>query len=222
VREIARKAEPLWRRRLVTAAFDGACWTAALTAAGWLRYEFYVAQIDFVGLTLTIVIALAAVWLFGAGTHLYFDRHAKGRLDEALGLTRVMALVSAAVFSFTLLGFAPSIPRSVPLIAALLALAMAVAGRLTRARHPQRDPGTVIFARLGRILPRLPDERRVRHRRLSPEQLPARFIESNSRRGATIHHSCCPSTARKVLLHCLRVLDVMNIVPYCPIRGYSL
>jgi hypothetical protein len=68
-----------------------------------------------------------------------------------------MALVGAAVFGFTLLGFAPSNPRSVPLIAALLALAMAVAGRLTRARHLQRDPGTVIFARLGRILPRLPD-----------------------------------------------------------------
>ena len=165
MREIARKAEPLWRRRLVTAAFDGACWTAALTAAGWLRYEFDVAQIDFVGLTRTIVIALAAVWLFGAGPHLYFDRHAKGRLDEALGLARVMALVGAVGVGFTLLGFAPSIRRSVPLIAALLALAMAVAGRLTRARHLQRDPGTVIFAGPGRILPRVPDERRVRHRR---------------------------------------------------------
>ena len=136
--ESARRATPPRIRRLITAAFDGASWAGALTASSWLRHEFDFTQINFAELSGLVVAAVAAVWLAGAGTRLYFGRYSPGSLDEALGLARVMTLTGATIFTIVLLGATPAIPRSVPLIATLLALATSAAARIVVRGYGER------------------------------------------------------------------------------------
>jgi FlaA1/EpsC-like NDP-sugar epimerase len=106
--------------------------------AAWLRYEFQFSQINLASMTWTIIVALTTIWLIGAGTRIYLGRHPIGNVDEALGLARIMALAGAAVFGFLVLGFAPSIPPTVPLVAVLFAPAMSVAARLAVRGYRER------------------------------------------------------------------------------------
>jgi hypothetical protein len=118
--------------------------------------------------------ALAAVLRRAHAEHLQVDLASRGVQARQLALQRFdRAHMSAVV--------ADTIERTARQVAAELR----AGAESVQHFHQERW----VFARLGTILPRRPDERGVRHRRRSPEQLPARFIESNSHSGATIHHS---------------------------------
>ena len=136
-----------WPWRTALAVFDAGAWACALTAATWLRFEFDLAQLDLIGLMWTIGFAVTVLW-GTAATYLYFGRYPIGSLDEVLHVAKVTAIVALATFGIELLVTTPPTPRSVPLIAGPLALAISLAARLTVRSHRDR------LARPDRLLAR--------------------------------------------------------------------
>ena len=134
-----------WLRRGTAALFDASAWAAALTAACWLRFDFDPAQIQLTGLLWTISVAVAVLWSAGFATFLYFGRCTTGSLDEALTVAGVAAVVGITLSGVVLLSATPQVPRSVPVAAAPLALALMLAPRLivrghrARQARPDRD-----------------------------------------------------------------------------------
>ena len=118
----------LWRTAL--AVLDAGAWACALTAATWLRFEFDVARLDLVGLMWMLALAVTVLWATGAATYLYFGRYPIGSLDEAVHVGQVTAIVVLATFGIELIAATPPVPRTVPLIAGPLALAISLAARL--------------------------------------------------------------------------------------------
>jgi len=127
-----------WLRRTALAVVDAGAWACALTAATWLRFEFDVAELDLVGLMWMVGMAVTVLWGTGAATYLYFGRYPTGSLDDVLHVARVTAIVALAIFGIELLAATPPVPRSVPLIAGPLALAISLAARLTVRSHRDR------------------------------------------------------------------------------------
>ncbi|HJQ44883.1 MAG TPA: nucleoside-diphosphate sugar epimerase/dehydratase [Amycolatopsis sp.] len=128
-----------WLRRGTAAAFDGAAWAIGLSAATWLRFEFDFGQLDSESLLWTIAVALAVLWSGGIATGLHLGRYTAGSLDEALVVARVCAVVGLTVFCIAFVAAVPPVPRSVPVIATPLALAIALARRVAmRSRRDRR------------------------------------------------------------------------------------
>ncbi|MEV6875322.1 nucleoside-diphosphate sugar epimerase/dehydratase [Amycolatopsis sp. NPDC051128] len=125
-------------RRTTLALFDAGAWACALTAANWLRFEFDYAQVDLVGLLWMVGVAVAVLWSTGAATHLYSGRYPTGSLDEVLHVARATVLVALTVLVAASLATTPPVPRSVPLIAWPLALAILLAARLAVRSHRDR------------------------------------------------------------------------------------
>lgn len=120
-----------WRRKTaLLAAVDGFAWLLALLLASWLRYEFALTQVHGGALVRASAVAVLVSWIAGWSTHLYSGGYAVGSLDDVLNLAKATILGGFAALVAVLLGLAPSIPRSVPIIATLLALSMSVFARL--------------------------------------------------------------------------------------------
>jgi FlaA1/EpsC-like NDP-sugar epimerase len=128
----------LWRQRVAVALTDGSSWVIALPLATWIRHEFDLTPLDTGGLARMTLVALPALWMLGMATHTYRGRYPIGSLEDALNLARVMGMVGLVVLSVVLVGFAPSVARSVPLMAAMLALTMSVAPRLLVRLYQER------------------------------------------------------------------------------------
>ncbi|WP_308258985.1 nucleoside-diphosphate sugar epimerase/dehydratase [Pseudonocardia sp. H11422] len=120
-------------------AWDAAAWTLALVAGAVLRYEVDLGQIDVVGLRWTIVVALAAQLVIGTLLQLYRGRHYIGTVDDAINVSAAIALTGVVLFGVNLLPAATWVPRSVPLIAILIALMLAVSARLAVRRYRERS-----------------------------------------------------------------------------------
>jgi FlaA1/EpsC-like NDP-sugar epimerase len=127
-----------WLRRTALAVFDAGAWACALGTATWLRFEFDLAQMDLAGLLQMVGVAVAVLWCTGTATHLYSSRYPTGSLDEALHVAGVTVVVALTVLVTTLLATTPPVPRSVPLIAWPLALAISLAARLAVRSHRDR------------------------------------------------------------------------------------
>jgi FlaA1/EpsC-like NDP-sugar epimerase len=137
-------------RRLAIPLVDAAAWVTALTAATWFRYEFDLAEaaVQPTALLWMTVVATHVLWCLGVMTSLYFGRYPTGSLDEALHLARVTVLVGLAVFAVCCLAEVPPVPRSVPLIACPLALAISFAVRvLIRGQRSRRTRPSRLHAR---------------------------------------------------------------------------
>jgi FlaA1/EpsC-like NDP-sugar epimerase len=125
-------------RRTALAVLDAGAWACALTVATWLRFEFDFAQLDRIGLMWTIGVAVAALWSTGAATHLYSGRYPIGSLGEVLHVAQGTVVVALVVLVAAFLATTPPVPRSVPLIAWPLALAISLAARLIVRSHRDR------------------------------------------------------------------------------------
>lgn len=120
-----------WRRKTaLLAAVDGFAWLLALLLASWLRYEFALDQVYGGALVRATAVAVFVSWLTGLSTRLYSGGYAVGSLDDVLNLAKSTVLGGFAALVSVLLGLAPSVPRSVPIIATLLALSMSAFVRL--------------------------------------------------------------------------------------------
>lgn len=118
---------------------DSGVWFVAFFAATWLRYDFDLAQMD-VGSTLVTAIAAVCLGLLvGTLVGPYAVGHQRGSFEEAADIVRTVALVTSVVFAFVLLTDPLIVPRSVPLVAGVVALSGMAAFRfLLRAWRTRR------------------------------------------------------------------------------------
>ena len=106
------------------ALIDAAVWMLAVCGATWLRYDF-----SFRGVISPSVLWLAAVTtlvylIVGAVIGPYAVGHERGSFEEALDIARTAAVTTTGVFVWVLLTHVerPNVPRSVPVMAGLLAV----------------------------------------------------------------------------------------------------
>jgi FlaA1/EpsC-like NDP-sugar epimerase len=128
-----------WRfRRFVLLVWDSVAWVLALVGGSLLRYEFELSQVDLLGLQRIIAVAILAQLVIGVALQVYRGRHCVGTMDDALNVCAAAGLAGACVFAFNAAVGSPLVPRSVPLIATLIALAIAVGARLVVRRCRER------------------------------------------------------------------------------------
>jgi FlaA1/EpsC-like NDP-sugar epimerase len=111
-------------------AFDACCWVFALFAATVLRYELDLHQIEAGKVALISVFAVVGVLVIGTVLQVYQGRHCIGTVGDAISVSAATALLGAGLFVPNLLPATPLVPRTVPLIATLIALVLAVGVRL--------------------------------------------------------------------------------------------
>ena len=105
---------------------DALAWAVAVPAATFLRYDLRVAPINVLGLAGITLLAVAAQGVIGLAAGLYRRRYHYGSFDEVRVLGICVALVGAVTFAFELVfGSGSLVPRSVPILAAFLALVLA-------------------------------------------------------------------------------------------------
>jgi FlaA1/EpsC-like NDP-sugar epimerase len=119
---------------------DGLAWAVAVPVATFLRYDLRFAPINALGVVVTILLAVGAQGLIGLVVGLYRRRYHYGSFEEVRVLGLCIALVGLVIFGFELaVGAGSFVPRSVPLLAAFLALAAATViryvARLVEDRH---------------------------------------------------------------------------------------
>ena len=116
----------LARRRLpiVQFALDGLAWVAAIPFATVARYDFQLDPVSWAGVACAVLAAATLQGVIGMLLGLYRRQYHYGSLEEvrALGLTMlgVVPLTIGVVRAFP-----GSVPRSVPIVAALTALVLA-------------------------------------------------------------------------------------------------
>ncbi|MGH3996301.1 MAG: nucleoside-diphosphate sugar epimerase/dehydratase, partial [Pseudonocardiaceae bacterium] len=132
-------------RALVLTAWDGFAWVLALTAGAWLRYTGDLSRMA-PGHVIEIV-ALAVVLQTGFGmlSHRYRGRHLVGSIDDAIHVAGVTAATGLVLFVIGLTAVF-AVPRSLPIIATLVALPLLlsprIALRLTREHRDRPDAGS--------------------------------------------------------------------------------
>lgn len=126
-----------WQRWVIP-GWDCVAWALGLLLSFWFRTEFDAAQIDLPGLLWICAAAVVIQLIAGIGFHVYRGRYWIGSVDEALNLARVTVLVGSLLFVLDCALPQPWVPRSVPLTATLIALAIAGAGRLVIRRREER------------------------------------------------------------------------------------
>ena len=120
-----------WRlRRITLVAFDACCWVFALFAATVLRYEVELHQVEPRQVALLSVFAVAGVPVVGTVMQVYRGRHCIGTVGDAISVSAATALLGVGLFVPNILIDTPLVPRTVPLVATLIALVLAVGIRL--------------------------------------------------------------------------------------------
>jgi FlaA1/EpsC-like NDP-sugar epimerase len=125
--------------------FDAAAWVAAIVAATALRTELDLRGIGDVDIGAVVALAIGGVLPAGTALHVYRGRYCIGTVGDAIAVSTATALVGTVVFAVNLLRDPPFLPRSVPLIATLIAIGLAVGARLAvrlyreRNARPNRD-----------------------------------------------------------------------------------
>jgi hypothetical protein len=121
-----------WRlRRIALMAFDSCCWVFALFAATVLRYELDLHQVEPRNVALIAVCAVVGVLVIGTALQVHQGRHCIGTVGDAISVSAATALLGAGLFVANLLTATPLVPRTVPVIATLIALVLAVGVRLS-------------------------------------------------------------------------------------------
>lgn len=130
---------PRSRRTLIVPGWDSVAWVSGLMISCWLRYEFDLTQIDVVGLFASAAAAVAVQLVVGLALPLYRGRYWLGTVDEAVNLTVVTLITATLLFSLNLVLPQPWVPRSVPLMAGLVTVAIAGSARLGFRRYRERQ-----------------------------------------------------------------------------------
>jgi FlaA1/EpsC-like NDP-sugar epimerase len=136
----AGRRSSAWRaRRRVLFALDILSWWVGIVAALVLRFEFDVPAVSPHAVVLALVTAASCQVGVGAALQVYRGRHPIGSLDDALTVSAAIALAGLVLFGVNLLLPAQWVPRSVPLIAALVAMALAVGSRALVRRYREQS-----------------------------------------------------------------------------------
>ncbi len=139
---IARRGQRY--RPFARPVLDAAVWFAAVLVANWLRYDFDI-QAIFVAATLVVAVAAALVHvMIGSLIGPYRIGHQLGSFDETVEVSRAVVLTTVALTVWAALNSALVIPRSVPVVAGVVALSGMFAWRFLvrtmRNRHSVARP----------------------------------------------------------------------------------
>ena len=127
-------------RRAMLIAWDAFGWAFALAVASSLRADFTLTDIETRPFLTIVAVALIAQLAVHAVLRTYRGRHPIGGIDEAMTVATGTALVGLIVFLVGLFTHQQLIPRSVPLLAAPIAVVVAVGSRLVvRLYRERRD-----------------------------------------------------------------------------------
>ncbi len=118
--------------------WDAFGWACALAIASSLRADFSISTIETRPFLTAVVVAVAAQLAVHAVLRTYRGRHPIGGIDEAITVTVGTALVGAAVFIVDSSVHQAFVPRSVPLLAAPIAVLVAVGSRLAVRLYRER------------------------------------------------------------------------------------
>ena len=125
-------------RRLALSCWDSTAWLVGLTIAAWLRYGG--APLVYTdGLAQVLLAAIVAHWLIAVPFQLYRRRYWIGTVDDAINVMAAVAAVCMIVFVAVLLEPVPPVPRTVPVIASLVALLLSTGLRLGIRRWRERS-----------------------------------------------------------------------------------
>ena len=131
----ARRArvDPALRRSFpaLQIAADIAAWAVAIPFATVLRYDFALSRPNWTGVLLMVVIAAVLQVAIGAALGMYRRRYHYGSFDEMRVVAASMALVGLVLFTVATIDGGALVPRSVPVLAAFLALVIAAGIRYT-------------------------------------------------------------------------------------------
>lgn len=133
-------------KRTIQALWDAASWVVGSIAAMYIRFDFQptVTQLK-TALVAGLIFGLVQL-IMGWFLHLYRGRYRIGSLDEVSGVTSTAGLIALASTLVVVLMPQQGVPRSLPILAAVLSLSLMMAGRVTmrfvRLRSQRREPGT--------------------------------------------------------------------------------
>jgi FlaA1/EpsC-like NDP-sugar epimerase len=116
--------------RVLLAVSDGAARAGGLGQVTCVRCAIVETRIRVSGLLIAILVTVVAQWFIGTVAHTDRGRFPIGSVDGALKLAQVMRAVGAVVFGVVLVLDTPLVPRSTPLSAILVALAVTAGMRL--------------------------------------------------------------------------------------------
>lgn len=136
---LSREGTLINLRRVTQMAWDISCWTVAVPAASWLRFDGSpTPTLILKSIGLGLALGILQVLILSLLQRLR-GRHVIGSFDEisavtfAAGMTVLVSTIGAFFFS------PPPIPRSVPFIAGALALVIMLAGRFALRLIRQRN-----------------------------------------------------------------------------------
>lgn len=137
------------RRRSFQAAWDALAWVIGTLAAVEIRFDFQATRAQLLAPTWLILGVVSAQLLLGFTFHLYRGRYKVGSIDEVSGITLMVGTlaVASSIVVFIIQPF--DLPRSVPLLGAVIALGIMlsarVALRLYRIRRWGAGPGVRVL-----------------------------------------------------------------------------
>ncbi len=115
--------------RWAWAAIDAAAWAASVFAATWFRYDFDSEQTFAAGTILFAAVAVATHLVVGSLIGPYVVGHQRGSFEEVYDVATTLAVVTPPLAIWALVANPIVVPRSVPFVAAALALTMMFAAR---------------------------------------------------------------------------------------------
>ncbi|MGA9276238.1 SDR family NAD(P)-dependent oxidoreductase [Ilumatobacter sp.] len=126
-------------------AGDALAWVVAIPVTTLLRYDLRPAPIDWRGVAIVVLAAIAAQGAIGYALGLYRRRYHYASLEEVRVLGFTMAAVAVVIFVVAHPNEGALVPRTVPALALLLALVLAAIVRFSarlveeRQRRPSED-----------------------------------------------------------------------------------
>ena len=124
---------------LIQFVVDAAAWAVAVPVTTFLRYDMRIDPVNEAGVVATVAVAIVLQGLVGLSLGLYRRRYHYGSFDEVRVLGFCVAIVAVVTFVLARLFGGSLVPRSVPVLAAFLALVLAVVcryvARLVEDRH---------------------------------------------------------------------------------------
>lgn len=141
----------LYWRAMITAAglftsralvVDSAIWFTALWVASWARYDFGFECVSVVAMLAVAGAAVALNAIVGSAMGIYRHRYIAASFEETMAMTWVAAAVAVVLEAAVLLLGSNTIPRSVPVLAAIMALCGTLAVRwFARSRSRRQCEG---------------------------------------------------------------------------------
>ena len=126
--------------RALLVGWDALGWAVALSLAWVLRDEFDLSDIGVLSLAAATAVAVAAQLAIGGVLQTYRGQRPIGGVDEAINVSAATVLAGLVVFLVGFLLHPQLVPRSVPLLAAPIAVLIAVGSRLAvRLYRENRD-----------------------------------------------------------------------------------